>query len=101
MFIPTEKVVRRTLLLLIAGTRGGIVRLRILLLLDRKPHNINELATVLGLDYKTIQHHMRVLEKAGLVKSSRKAYGNSYLVSDMLKAHKPVMSEIRNMGKSK
>ncbi len=88
-------------MLSVAGTRGGIVRLRILLLLDKKPQNINELATELGLDYKTIQHHIRVMEKANLIKSSHKAYGNAYSVSDMLKAHKSVMHEIRDMGKSK
>ncbi len=100
VFIPTEKVLRRTLLLLITGTRGGIVRLRILVLLDKKPRNINELAAVLQLDYKTVQHHIRVLEKANLIKSSRKAYGNTYCLSDLLKAYKSVIGELKNVGKT-
>lgn len=46
---------------LLGGTRGGPWRLRMLVALRERPYNVNQLATLLGLDYKTVQHHLRVL----------------------------------------
>ncbi len=94
MIIPTERVLKRTLMLTIEGTRGGPVRLEVLLMLRRRPQNINEIATALSLDYKTVQHHIRVLEKSNLVTSSKRKYGNAYSLSTFLKAHKLVLQEI-------
>jgi len=48
---------------LIAGTRGGINRARIIKELHSWPYNANQLAQNLDLDYKTITHHMKVLKK--------------------------------------
>ncbi|MBI4170381.1 MAG: winged helix-turn-helix transcriptional regulator [Candidatus Aenigmarchaeota archaeon] len=94
MLIPTEKVFRRTLMLCIAGTRGGVARLRILRMLEQKPRNINQLAGSLSMDYKTVQHHVRVLEKLGLVASSKKKYGNLYGFSALMLANRNVLKEI-------
>ena len=101
MFIPTEKVLKRILTMSLAGTRGGPVRLQILLLLEKNPCNVNEISKKLSLDYKTIQHHIRVLEKSNLISSSRKKYDNVYELSALLKAHKDMLKWISaNMGKS-
>ena len=102
MFIPTEKVVRRVLMLLIAGTKGGPSRLKILFMLQARPLNINEISMELSVDYKTAQHHVRVLEKHGLIISSGKSYGNSYSISPILESSRSVLkSMIEDMGKSK
>ena len=102
MLIPSEKILKRTLMLSLAGTRGGFARLNILLMLERKPSNINEIAKNLSIDYKTAQHHIRVLEKSGLIVSSGKKYGNNYELSALLKINKNMLKEISsNMGKSK
>jgi DNA-binding transcriptional ArsR family regulator len=103
MFIPTKKVLKRVLLLSLAGTKGGYVRLQIIMLLQKKPSNINELAKKLSLDYKTVQHHIRVLEKSNLITSSKKRYGNAYKLSELLIAHKDILKELQHgadMGKS-
>ena len=102
VLIPTRNVLKRTLMLYIAGTRGGSVRLKILMLIDKKPRNINEISEELGLDYKTVQHHIRVLQKSGLVSSLKRKYDNEYSLSELLKVHKDVLKDISdNMGKSK
>ena len=101
MLIPTRNILKRVLALQLAGTRGGPVRLQILLLLDAKPRNINEIAKRFGLDYKTVQHHIRVLQKSDLIASSHRKYGNTYTLSTLLKSNKDILKEIMNMGKSR
>jgi DNA-binding transcriptional ArsR family regulator len=54
----------------LAGTRGGPNRVRVLRALDRRPRNANQLADELDLSYKTVRHHLDVLEGNQLVKSS-------------------------------
>ncbi|MFQ6013096.1 MAG: ArsR/SmtB family transcription factor [Thermoplasmata archaeon] len=66
---------------LIVGTRGGINRARILVLLKGRPYNANSLAEELGLDYKTIRHHLRVLRKNDLVMASRKETSTLYFLT--------------------
>ena len=68
--------VKRLLWFVFAGSRGGLNRLRIIIKLKEKPLNINQLAKVLGLDYKAIQHHIRVLEKNNLITSAGEKYGD-------------------------
>src|SRR2546430_17565446 len=57
----------RRLWYLIAGTRGGINRDRILWILHDRPHKANDLATQLALDYKTVRHHLDVLHENDFV----------------------------------
>ncbi len=71
-----EKYLKRLLWYLLGGTRGGPTRAEILKTLRDRPLNANQLAEALRVDYKTIQHHLRVLEENGLVAPSEKgAYG--------------------------
>ncbi len=98
MLIPTRNVLRRTIMLSIAATRGGPMRLQILTLLEKMPYNINELASALNIDYKTAQHHIRVLQKSGLVVSAGEKYGNDYELSTLMKEHIDILT---NLGKSR
>ena len=94
-------ILKRTLTLSLAGTRGGPVRLRILLMLEKNPRNVNEIAKALAMDYKTVEYHMRVLEKSGFVTSAKKRYDNTYTLSTLLALNKNILKEIAgNMGKS-
>ena len=52
---------------LLVGTRGGPNRRRILEELRRSPANAHQLSATLGLDYRTVRHHLRVLERSGAV----------------------------------
>nr|NIQ15804.1 ArsR family transcriptional regulator [Candidatus Dadabacteria bacterium] len=69
---------RRLLWFIFAGSRGGLNRLRIISALKDKPMNTNQLANELGLDYKAIQHHIKVLEKNNLISKEGEKYGVTY-----------------------
>ncbi|NYB27703.1 MAG: winged helix-turn-helix transcriptional regulator [Methanobacteriaceae archaeon] len=86
---------------LIAGTRGGINRARIIKELHSRPYNANQLAQNLDLDYKTIRHHMKVLKKNNIIKCSGEGqYGMVYMLSPIMKenfdAFDTIWKEIRN-----
>lgn len=74
--------------------------MQILLLLQKKPHNVNEISKELGIDYKTAEYHMRVLAKSGLVRSAGKKYANVYELSTLLRANKRLLKEFSDVGKS-
>lgn len=75
---------RRSLWYLIASTRGGANRARIIKLLNDRPYNINQLAELLDVDYKTIKHHMDVLEDNDIVQAAGKKYGRLYFLSSKM-----------------
>ena len=87
---------RRLLWYLFAGSKGGDNRIRIINLLRERPYNINQLAEVLGLDYKAIQHHIVVLEKNHLVTKMGEKYGILYFISSYLEANIQPFNEIRS-----
>lgn len=101
VFLPTKNSLKRAVMFSITATRGGPVRLQIILLLLENPRNINELSKRLNMDYKTVQHHMRVLEKSNLIMSSRKRYGNAYKLSTLLLSNKDIIETLKELGKSK
>lgn len=55
---------------LIAGTRGGVTRAQIIKGLKEKPQNANQLANLLKMDYRTIRHHLGILEKNRIITSA-------------------------------
>lgn len=72
---------KRILWHILGGTRGGPLRIRILAALRDRPSNTNQLATEFGVDYKTIQHHLRVLCENRLLDSRGPGYGTTYFLS--------------------
>lgn len=98
MFIP-EKHLRRVLGLYLGGTKGGVARLRILLILKDNPSNINQLAVALHLDYTTVMYHMRILGKNSFVTLDKRKYSSLYSLSPLLEKNKPLLEEMgRNIG---
>ncbi|MDO9043779.1 MAG: winged helix-turn-helix domain-containing protein [Methanobacteriaceae archaeon] len=69
---------------LIAGSTGGPNRGRIIIKLNKKPHNANQLTESLNLNYKTVRHHLKVLEENKVITSSGKKYGDLYFLSDKI-----------------
>ena len=72
---------------IIAGTRGGINRARIIYTLKMRPFNANQLAEKLGLDYKTVTHHIKVLQKNNLIVTTGNGYGDMHFLTERLEAH--------------
>ena len=79
---------------LIAGTRGGPTRARIIETLKRNPQNANQLATLLGMDYRTIRHHLNVLQKNKIITSVGEGYGMMYFLSQTMEENYVVFEEI-------
>ncbi len=76
---------KRLLWYLIASTRGGINRARIIELINSHPSNANQIAQKLKLDYKTIVHHLDMLSQNGLVITDNKnTYGAIYFLSPLM-----------------
>lgn len=78
---PRNRSYRHLLQWLIAGTRGGVNRGRIIVELREEPKNANQLGSALEVDYRTVRHHLDVLEKNGLVTSIGERYGRMYFLS--------------------
>ncbi|MHA2016090.1 MAG: winged helix-turn-helix domain-containing protein [Candidatus Thorarchaeota archaeon] len=72
---------KRVLWWLIAGTKGGINRARILQALRDRPYNANQLAEILNLDYKTVRHHLDILIEHQLIVAQGDGYGRMYFLS--------------------
>jgi DNA-binding transcriptional ArsR family regulator len=87
---------------LLAGTRGGVTRIEIIKLLRERPYNTNQLHEKLNLDYKTIQHHMRMLMNGNIVTTGEgKKYGSMYFLSPLFEANQGLFDEILGkVGKS-
>ena len=85
---------RRLLWYLLGGTRGGENRARIVRELHVRPSNLNQLATKLNLEYRTIKHHIEVLRKNSLVVSQGEAYGMTYFLSQYLETHLDLFNDI-------
>lgn len=89
-----DRVTRKLLLYLFTGTKGGYTRLKIIMNLEARPLNTHQLAKELGLDYKAIQHHMKVLEKNNLVTKFGDKYGALFYLSNFLEINITCLAEV-------
>ncbi len=88
---------KRLLWWLLAGSKGGINRAKIIKLLRKRPYNANQLAEKLELDYKTVRHHLKVLVENNVITSSGsggKKYGAMYFLSTSMDMNYDVFEEI-------
>jgi DNA-binding transcriptional ArsR family regulator len=90
-----DREAKRLLWYLFAGSRGGENRIKLIDLIKQQPHNINQLAEALGVDYKAVQHHIGVLEKNNMVTKVGEKYGVLYFISNYLEANIEAFNEIR------
>jgi len=78
----------------LASSRGGPTRARIVRALDERPRNANELADELGFDYTTIRHHLDVLAENNVIRESADAYGAVYLFTEAAETNWDTIEEI-------
>ena len=84
---------------LIAGTKGGINRARIINELNERPYNAHQLSEKLELDYKTVRHHIKILEENKLITSTGEKYGTMYFLSSQLEDNYKLFKDIwKKMG---
>ena len=80
---------------LVAGTKGGETRGKIIDLLRKTPSNANKIAEILNLDYKTVRHHLEILEKNNIISPINKGgYGAVYFLSEFMEQNISLFGEI-------
>ncbi|MCX9015017.1 MAG: winged helix-turn-helix domain-containing protein [Candidatus Methanoperedens sp.] len=62
-------------------------------LVDR-PYNANQLSDSMGMDYKTIRHHLDVLIKNGIITMEGEKYGAMYFISKAMEANLDEFNQI-------
>ena len=93
---PRNRSFKHMLQWLIAGTRGGANRARIICALKEEPQNANQLSSLLEVDYRTVRHHLDILEEHGLITSMGERYGKMYFISYNLEENYEDFEEIWN-----
>jgi DNA-binding transcriptional ArsR family regulator len=87
---------RSLLWYLLAGTRGGPNRIRILEELRGRPHNAHQLSETLGMDYRTVRHHLKLLEQNALVtRPAGSAYASPYELTPYVAANFHEVDSVR------
>ncbi|MGA1792668.1 MAG: winged helix-turn-helix domain-containing protein [Thermoplasmatota archaeon] len=81
---------------ILAGTRGGYSRIKIIEALIERPYNANQLSEKLEMDYRTIRHHLKVLtDNNVLARPAGDAYGSMYFLSGIMEKHIGTFEEIK------
>ena len=92
--INNNRSIRQILGWLITGTKGGKTRAQIIKTLKNTPQNSNQLATHLKVNYKTIRHHITILEKNKLIISAGDHYSTAYFLSELMEENYGLFEEI-------
>lgn len=92
--MANDPYAKRLLWFVFAGSRGGLNRLKLVSILRNTPLNANQLAKEMSLDYKAVQHHVRVLEKNNIVTKIGEKYNMTYFISNFLEANMESFNEI-------
>jgi DNA-binding transcriptional ArsR family regulator len=84
----------RLLWWLFAGSTGAETRAHVLRSIKEQPRNAQQLSEMLGLDYTTVRHHLKVLQQNRLVITEGEKYGKLYFLSDAMEANWNKLDEI-------
>ncbi|MGP6239192.1 ArsR/SmtB family transcription factor [Cuniculiplasma sp. SKW4] len=76
----TERIVWYVL----GATRGGPMRFRILRKIMNEPANRHSIANDIGVNYRTVEHHLDILLKNGFVIEEGEGYGKIYFPSQKI-----------------
>jgi DNA-binding transcriptional ArsR family regulator len=94
---PTvDPAFKRLLMYLLVGTKGGFNRLQIMKLIHDEPLNPNKIGEKLNLDYKTVQHHLKILRENSIVVTSSPSgtYGAMYFLAPFVEKNSSLVDEI-------
>ncbi len=76
------------------GMSGRYTRLRIICAITEDPMNTLELSKKLDLDYKTIQHNIKVLEENNLIVREGEGYGDLFFTSEIISSNLPTLYSV-------
>ena len=92
--LNNDRPVKQLLVWLITGTKGGKTRAKIIQAVKKTPQNANQIATLLRVDYKTVRHHLTILEKNRLVIPVGDHYSTAYFLSQFMEENYPLFEEV-------
>jgi len=99
--INNNLTIKSLLKWLIISTKGGKTRAKIIKALKESPQNSNQLAVLLKVNYKTIRHHITILEKNKLIISTGNHYSITYFPSELMEENYVLFEEITSKMKDK
>ena len=76
------------------GMSGRYTSLRIICAITEDPMNTLELSKKLDLDYKTIKHNIKVLEKNNLIVREGEGYGDLFFTSEIISSNLPTLYSV-------
>ena len=79
---------------LITGKRGGVNRARIIKMIHDRPYNAHQLLRELDLDYKTVRHHIKILEDNKVIKPTGDSYSKLYFFTEEVEDNYKIFQEI-------
>jgi len=79
---------------LLAGTRGGENRARLIRSIAGRPRNANQLAEALDLEYNTVRYHLEKLRDHDVVETGGDDYGELYFLTDRFERHREEFERI-------
>lgn len=86
----------RILWWLLVATRGGNTRARIIERIHSQPGNINQISLDLRTNYRTVEHHIKVLLDNGIIRKEGQGYGCIYFLSDYYQKNYDVIIQTIN-----
>lgn len=88
------KYAKRLFQFLFLGSRGGSSRIKIIKVVIDSPLNTNQISKEVGLDFKAVQHHLKVLLKNNIVNTMGDKYNVVYFPSPLLDENMNAFNEI-------
>jgi len=85
---------------LFMNQRGGKTRENIVKELFKRPYNANQLSCNLGVQYRTINHHLVILLNNNIVEKEDKKYGALYTISEKMQKNKNFINGLDLLEKS-
>jgi predicted ArsR family transcriptional regulator len=79
---------------LLAGTRGGKNRARIIRVLSERPRNANQISDEVDLEYNTVRYHLEKLVDHDVVETGGEDYGELYFLTDLFERHEAEFQRI-------
>ena len=76
------------------GMSGRYTRMRIICAITEEPMNTLKISKKLDLDYKTIQHNIKVLESNSFIVRKGDGYGDLFFPSDLISSNLPTLYKV-------
>ena len=77
-------------------SKGGFNRVMIMDLLKKEPYNAYNISEILELNYKTVRHHLKLLEELNIIATPvNNKYGAVYFLTEDMKEHLELFEEIK------